>query len=225
MSRYKNAKYSNLTDVELVRKFRELRELDPNIIKLLSKAEVNYDIVRLEKLINKAGNDISKLDTFWQVVNGNKSKFVKFVDYLDEFKGAPIDPNIKPRYFDNPNNEFKDINMQHILDKHTLEHFDFNNKQNLGTSVDMFKPGTTQRQVMDYVDEALNKLRLDKNKGIKYPMDNVPEKLKLKSGLEVFIGSRTVNGKRVIGQFYPVAGADMVSFSQNELKAIRKILY
>jgi len=222
IKRFKGTSKAKPTEEEFVRAFRRLKTITPDVSKLLQKVEVNHDIIRLEKLITKASNDVTRLDKFWGVVGGNQDKFKKFVHYLDDFKQKAVNPTTKPRYFNNSANEFKEINMLHIMDKHTLEHFDFGNPKNLSTTVDMFPPSTTQRQVCSYIDEAL--VWLKRNKGKNYPLDGIPELVPLRSGMKVWIGGQTKGGKRVIGQFYPEKGSLTTTFTQTELRAVRKVL-
>ncbi len=48
----------------------------------------------------------------------------------------------------------------------------------------------------------------------------------LNNRLEVVIGSRSLDdGTRIIGQFYPNSGNEMITFSKRELEAFKKILY
>jgi hypothetical protein len=222
LQRYRAKGFTDLSDEDVVRTFRRLEQrVTKNVLVThLNRLDVNSDIYRLEKLFAKARYEISRLDKFFERVGGNPAKFKLFVDYLHEFKGLPIE-SIKPTYFNNLSREFADINMQHILDKHTVKYFQFI-PDNLGTTVHMFPAGTTQAQVCSYIDEALNILRV--NRGSIYPIPNLAENVTLSSGMIVRIGSKVENGVKVIGQFYPLPSNGILEFSQEELRAFRKVI-
>lgn len=114
--------------------------------------------------------------------------------------------------------------MQHILDKHTLEHFDFNNQDYWNKEIDMFLPGTTQQQICDYIDESLNWLAT--NKGPEFPIPGDSETVILPSNsMNVTIGSRIEADQSIIGQFYPNNGSPLsIQLNRNEIAVFRKIL-
>ena len=66
-------------------------------------------------------------------------------------------------------------------------------------------------------------------KGSNYPLDKFSETVTLPGGLKVIIGAKTIGGKRVIGQFYPKSGANVVTKYKGsflrDLRLIHQICY
>ncbi|MFK7004730.1 hypothetical protein BWK63_12130 [Flavobacterium covae] len=137
-------------------------------------------------------NDVQKINNLFDKnllsggYNQSINQSIELVDiYLLAFKKIPVS-NVKPNYFTQANRVFDDINMKHIMDKHSAECFDFN-VNGISNDIDMFPIGTTQQQVSAYIDEALTILK--NTKGANYPLNGNAELVKLSNGMEVFIGS------------------------------------
>lgn len=202
-----------------------------DVRELLQKPQINDDIFRLEKLLFYANNDVAKIKLLFSnnILSCTYEEFTRLIDvYLPNFKQLPVS-NVKPNYFSQPNRVFDDINMQHIMDKHTVEHFDFD-ENGIGKDIDMFPIGTTQQQVAAYIDEALTILK--NTKGDIYPINGNAETIILSNGIKVIIGSNMgseigignfPHNQNIIGQFYPTGNTGLV-IKASILKIVNAIL-
>jgi hypothetical protein len=170
---------SKANGITFLRKYRQLTNTTsvtmPNNGKFISEwlklPIINQDINRLEDILKLVHPSISADNKFStphkaildNMVNyaGGTNKVVEFDALvtnleLDKmiFTKTPISTQ-KPAIFSSPNNPFDDINMQHILDKHTLEHFQFTGDNMRTQVVDYFPKGTTQSQICDWIDQTL----------------------------------------------------------------------
>ena len=206
---------------------------------------IGQDIDKLERILKLIHPNISKtnkfnnshksvLDKMVAHVGGN-TKTVKFDELVADitrdkviFTKTTISTQ-KPTIFTSANNPFDDINMQHILDKHTIEHFQFtpsNLKKQGGSNdqtIDFFPLGTTQSNVCILLDEAIENAKNTHFGGIlptkaqvsTMEGGEVAKYVTLSNGKTYIIGFTTnsswkdINekiphaGKYIIGQFYP----------------------
>ncbi|MCJ1810204.1 hypothetical protein [Flavobacterium covae] len=232
LQRFKS-KFTSLSDMDFIRAYRRIENAGFDVRGLLQKTQINDDIVRLEKMISYAKNDVQKINNLFDknLLSGGYNQFIELVDiYLLAFKKIPVS-NVKPNYFTQANRIFDDINMKHIMDKHSAECFDFN-VNGISNDIDMFPIGTTQQQVSAYIDEALTILK--NTKGANYPLNGNAELVKLSNGMEVFIGSNLgvkllnapgvfPNNANIIGQFYPKAGTGGITIKSSILKIINEL--
>ncbi|SKC58828.1 hypothetical protein SAMN05660236_1835 [Ohtaekwangia koreensis] len=233
--KFQRAGHTNLIEADFIKAYRRLNNISGSDIgPILQKATVNHDIVRLEKLIHRTGNNMTKVNTlFAENALADYAFFSKVIDYLDVFSTQSIQ-GVKPNYFSNATKVFDDVNMDYILRKHTAEHFDFSGI-GVAQDIDFFPIGTTEQQVAGYIDEALSILRT--TKGPNYPINGAYEQVTLKNGMKVEIGSNPGNlivnqpkppkspftaEQNVIGHFYPVEGG--IRIKSGQLKVIKKII-
>jgi len=209
-----------VSEEKFIRTYRAIEKqtgaTDEKIVELVEKA--SYDVVGLDKVLRVANGKPEKLESLWVAVSGNHKNFERITKNIDNFTKQSVNTGLKPKYFNQENRYFHDIEIEHTIDKHIMKHFDVNNSKYLSGTNDMFPPGTTQNDVVNYIDEALAILK--KNKGPQYPRPRKEELVKLSSGMEVYIGSKYKGKKEVIGMFYPNKGEGIISVSKNELKAI-----
>jgi hypothetical protein len=144
-------------------------------------------------------------------------------NYLPHFTKTPIN-NIKPNLIKG----FDDVNMQHILDKHSMAHFDFV-VNGVARDIDFFPAGTSQQDVADWIDQCLATLNPKGSTNL-LPAAKFAETVSC-NGMTFILGSDSgkniQNGvfpdnQMIIGQFYPVQGATRIK--PNSLKTLKQLL-
>jgi hypothetical protein len=108
-------------------------------------------------------------------------------------------------------------NMQHFLERHTLDHFDFAQIKN---NQAFWPRGTTPTDIANHLQEALDIMRA---KGIRLGhMQAV--KVPLSNGIVAQVGASIQGGVLTIGQFYPFDGRGVGFFVKSEMEAILRVL-
>lgn len=225
LRRFTNAGHGNLTEQNFIRTLRRLAAGDEEkLLKILQMPAVNFDLVRLDALLGRAGNNLDVALEFVKKLSGNSLKFMKMVDHLPYFMRRPVS-GVLPGYFTRSGREFEKLAIPHVYDKHLMECFDFSKPEYMASDIDFFPPYTTQQDVAEYIDEALTWLK--KTKGPKYPLNEIPEYVLLNNGITVRIGSSMnaagYEGFNTIGMFYPPksGGFNLVNFSKDEMLAYK----
>ena len=208
---------------------RILKLIHPNISKT-NKFNNSHKSV-LDKMVNYAGNGANKVTEFNTLITNisiHKSKFDKLPP-----PNANINNTIKPAIFASSPlsvvNPFEDINIRHIMDKHSTNYFEatpFNMRgANKNDLVDFFPVGTTQQQVCVLLDEAIEKVKNDFWSGTLPTKAQIQAKprgaeaydvilsngqtyrIGFTTNSEFYIGNYgspfTFSNKYIIGQFYP----------------------
>jgi hypothetical protein len=222
-----NGKANGLTFLRKYRKLSNM--IDPSlspagqpkfVSNWLTTSLFDQNIDKLEdvlKLIHPSINTTNKfsvtqknvLDKMVAYVGGTNNS-TQFNDLLtnigthkSKFTNESINISLKPAIFafpaGSPNNPFDDINIQHIMDKHTTKYFEatpFNmDGANKSKIVDFFPPNTTQTQVCSLLDEAIEEV---KNR---YFSGTLPTKTQMNT---IYNGSWAENVRLSNGQTYRI---------------------
>jgi len=129
LEKFQKRKDYNLGDDDFVRYFRYLVSKgygEKELREQLVKKRINFDIESMKAIIDKAGKQ--KADNFFNNNFGDHKTLILVVQLLNDFKGRAI-TGIMPK---NYSQIVQDVNMKHILDKHTFEHFNFSQYESNG---------------------------------------------------------------------------------------------
>ena len=180
------------------------------LLNVLRGSTIKKNLKLYYDLLRQVSMDFGKADKLINSVSGNEKTIQKVLDARPIFTREPINPNRLPSYFLGPRCPFSSVNWQHILGKHSVRYFDFDKRHMPdGDKVHLFINSITQTKVAGYISQALGILA--GTKGSNYPLDKFSETVTLPGGLEVVIGAKTIGGKRIIGQFYPVNKSSIVT--------------
>ncbi len=190
----------------------------------LKNAAVKNDSNRLDKVILAAQNNSTKIDKFLAKINGDFNNFTNIVDnILPLFSPQPplnVDTSLT---VDLSAYGFDAINIEHILGKHSLAHFNFD-KTYLAYQthdIDFFPVGTTQQQVLDWIRQAIE--QLNQNKNINFIPKTDKSEIVTIEQYSFIVGSKIETNQTLLGQFYPRKSEYIPRVSYNKLLALREL--
>jgi hypothetical protein len=147
---------------------------------------------------------------------------------VPKFRGPPLSPPrlktpaISPAA-DPPNMYWYQSRMDHYLERHTYDGFDFGDIKLRNT---MWPEGTTPKNISDWLQETLHALhRPPAGRPTAFPPGSAPPPLTLPNGIEVRVmfDLPPGGGATRVGSFHPTGGRpDVVTFTKAEMKAIAK---
>jgi hypothetical protein len=106
-----------------------------------------------------------------------------------------------------------DADMPHFLERHSIDHFDFNQVR----AQNHFWPkGKSSAEIQSALVEALENF---KREGGPWP-ESEPRITRLKDGTPVTV---TRDGGRIV-QFFPIGGPGVTFFARQELEAVGRLL-
>jgi hypothetical protein len=186
-------------------KFKEVWDLvDPN--------EIN----RLDGLIRRVENmkNLGKLDEFDEIV-----------DIMLKWERKPI-PTSLPQLSNPSNYNYNGADVGHFLDGHTYEYFNPLGRIKPGGKVDsasFWPEGTTPKQVVDYLQKALDQLKKDG----RLPNGIGQEDVTISTSLGDIVVRVGVlpdsSGKGIVRQFVPLAGPGIVKLKSSQMASVLPI--
>jgi hypothetical protein len=178
--------------------------------------EANDNGPRLEKLLEHAENDAGRVRQFLRYCGRDEMTFEHMLQGAENFKAPPEAPPAMlqdPALLEfHPNQQ---ANTPHFLDEHTFKHFDV---AKIGNSPNKtFWPKEFgQAEVDGKLLEALQKLKREGNLG---PRGQWWNRVVDIEGFVVQVGSNP----NFIGQFFPIGGARVLVYGNEELRVIARL--
>ncbi len=185
------------------------------IADLLNRAGGNRAV--LEDLLTLATNDPGRVEPLLDLAAGagDPNALERLHEAAGLFDRQP--GNLPGVYRDPALRPYTEANMDHFLDEHTFDFFDFQKVG--GSGMSMWPPGTTAGDIEASLADACAKLR---EPGATQPGFYRPVEVALDTGVVVRIG--VMGTPPVIRQFYPFAGPGIRYYASDELRAIGRLL-
>jgi hypothetical protein len=197
-------------------------------------------IAKLTRLLTIAGGNWGRLAPLLAAAAGSAAEFDRYFTQIDTFARAravvattpPVPAGLpQPASIASQRVDYVAAFMRHFLQRHTYEWLNFAAINN----VQGFWPvGTTPQQISDYLEEALQILHPPIWFAFaRAALPPLPAMLPIApfpipSGFTVNVGIGWAPppnvGRRVVGQFYPLAQANVVDLTAAELGVIRTVL-
>ncbi|PZS31581.1 MAG: hypothetical protein DLM61_08345, partial [Pseudonocardiales bacterium] len=170
------------------------------------------DAALVETLLQRTGHDPARVQPLLEAASGDVNALARLSQAADMFptRQMPAGGVVRDSRFAPYATE---ANMPHFLERHSIEHFDF---QQVGDQNTFWPEGTTTADVQESLVEALDMMRRNQDQ---FP----PNKLRiyqLRSGVVVNV----IRNNGEIVQFYPRHGPGVQHFSKQELTAIGRLL-
>jgi hypothetical protein len=190
----------------------------------LARAGGGDQKVKLAELAFLAGKDPARLEPLLALAGGDARAFdrlhtltLRFPQAYQPAPASPQPPSAVP--FGYPGG----ANMNHFLERHTYDWFDFGDIKAVQA---FWPPGTTGADVSGHLEEALQVLHPWYLPARTYASYQPVPSFKLGSGFTVKVGFNAPGGQKRIGQFYPEPDprTGVESVTKNEMEAIQAVL-
>ncbi len=194
-----------------LRRLNALTGVDPaTLATLIDLAADDGELV--QKLLRAANNDPAKVRPLLDLAAKDVNVLARLSKAVDDFPRAPTpaggavsDARFAPFA--------KDADMKHFLERHSMEHFDFNG---IKGSNSFYPKGTLASRIQEGIVEVLDIMRRN---GDAFP-ENTKRIYPLRDGVVVQI----VRDGGTIVQFFPLDGPGVVAFTREEMTAIGRLL-
>ncbi|WGV28008.1 eCIS core domain-containing protein [Halotia branconii] len=193
----------------------------PTLLNFLKQAGSGQSAKLLDILNLVKAGDHARLNNLLALANSNAAEFQRLADITFALpKTKPTVPSV-PAPSAVTKLGYGGADMQHFLDGHTFQYLNIQGRLSK-PSTTLWPIGTTDTQISNYLDEALN--ALFKKHGYSSPAPGKPVQITLSSGVKVQVGVRGNPKTPIVGQFFPISGTGLEKIISNEMKAIWDIL-